>query len=183
VTDVKFDSVSLEVQNRQIKTYSGGGKCEPITTGLCAPAALAAAGFPSGNNASSICNGESTGIPNLASGVDQCRDGESFSFGLFQINIIAHQNEIKDGSGNLICKDIFDVNGGGTQGACMPGKSRNGICFQRDCQVKDQAKYQSCKNYITNPVNNITFAKNLFIARDWEQWGAYNSCRNSFPRK
>ena len=44
---------------------------------------------PRATQASSICNGESAGNPSLASGVDKCSDGNSFSFGLFQINIIA----------------------------------------------------------------------------------------------
>lgn len=177
-TDLKsLENVTVEVTlEEQIKSYSGQGTCEPITSGLCSPLNLASAGFipePSrGTQASSICNGESGGNSSLASGVDKCSDGNSFSFGLFQINIIAHANEIPGG----VCSNIFQVNGGGTQGACMPGKSKDGICFERDCKVINQTQYQLCKSYITNPANNIAYALKLQTARGWGQWGANNSC-------
>ncbi|MFA6257138.1 MAG: pilin [Candidatus Paceibacterota bacterium] len=158
--------------DEKIKIYSGGGTCEPITTGLCSPENLAGAGFANGTQASSICKGESNGNASLQSEVDKCKDGNSFSFGLFQVNVIAHANEIPGG----VCSGIFEVSGGGTQGACMPGKSKNGICFERDCSVKNPTKYQSCINYINNPANNIAYAKNLQAARGWGQWGANASC-------
>lgn len=180
-TDLKLPDATVEVTlANQIKTYSGQGKCEPTTdpSGLCSPSKLAAAGFPSGTQASSICNGESGGDPSLASGVDRCSDGNTaFSYGLFQINIIAHANQIPGG----VCSNIFQVNGGGTQGACL--ESKDGICIKRNCSVNDPTKLQTCISYITNPANNIAYAKNLQAARDWGQWGAYNSCKSTFPPK
>ena len=171
--------VSIAVTERQIAQYSGQGKCEPILSGLCSPDNLTKAGFANGTEASSICNGESGGEASLASGVDRCKDKSSFSFGLFQINIIAHQNEIPGG----VCSGIFKVSGGGTQGACMPGKSKNGICFERDCEVTNQAQYQRCINYIAQAANNIAYAKNLRASRSWRQWGAYNSCSSTFKER
>lgn len=182
---LKTDLASLTTQtvavtlDQQIKSYSGQGKCEPVSNpaSACSPENLSRAGFPNGTHASSVCNGESAGNPNLASGVDKCSDGTSFSYGLFQINVIAHANEIPGG----VCRDIFEVKGGGSQGSCL--ESKNGICIKRNCSVKNPTKLQSCINYINNPVNNIAYAKNLQAARDWGQWGAYNSCRGTFPPK
>jgi len=179
-SDIEIADATVTVSlDEQIKTYTGGGTCEPIATGPCSPANLVAAGFvePRATQASSICNGESRGNVNGASGVDKCVDDNSFSLGLFQINVIAHANEIPGG----ICSGIFQTTGVGTQGACLEEKS--GICIKYNCRVTDQAKYNSCRTYITNPANNITFAKNLQAARDWGQWGAYNSCRSKFPPK
>jgi hypothetical protein len=173
-----LENVTVEVAlEEQIKSYTGQGKCEPVTSGICTPGNLEAAGFPNGTQASSICNGESKGNPSLPSGVDRCSDGNSFSYGLFQINILAHANEIPGG----VCSDIFQTKGSGTQGSCL--ESKNGICIKYDCSVKNQAKYQSCVNYITNPTNNIKYAVALQKSRDWNQWGAYSSCRSTFPPK
>ena len=167
------DAKVLVTLSDQFKAYSGSGKCEPVTdsSNPCSPEKLAAAGFPNGTQASSICNGESSGKPSLASQVDICSDGNSFSFGLFQINAIAHANELPGG----VCSGVFQVNGGGTQGACL--ESKGSICIKRDCKVTNQTKFQSCVSYLTNPANNITYAKNLQAARNWWQWGANNSCR------
>ena len=171
-SDIKIPKVEVSV-DEQIKNYSGRGECKPITSGICSPASLAAAGFTGGplaNQASSICRGESGGIANLGSGVDKCSDKNSFSFGLFQINIIAHANTIPDG----VCSGIFQ---GNTQGTCMPGKMQDGICFERNCKVINPTQYQKCKDYITNPTHNIAFAKGLQASEGWTPWGAYNSCR------
>lgn len=170
---LKEQNVEVTLED-QIKSYSGQGTCAPITSGQCSPASLAAAGFlpepPRATQASSICNGESRGNSGLGSGVDKCSDGNSFSFGLFQVNIIAHANEIPGG----VCSNIFKINGGGTQGSCL--QKQGNICIKYDCSVVDSAKYQSCISYITNPTNNITYAKNLQATRGWSQWGANASC-------
>ena len=174
-TNIKIETATVSVEMaEQLKIYSGQGTCEPITTGVCSPVALQNAGFTSGEQASSICNGESKGNAAAQSTVDKCSDGKAFSHGLFQINVIAHANEIPGG----VCSGVFQVNGSGTQGTCL--KKSGSICIEYDCSVKDQAKYQSCIGYITNPTNNITYAKNLKAARSWTQWGAYNSCRSKF---
>jgi type IV secretory pathway VirB2 component (pilin) len=165
-------NATLTIQQRQSQVYSGKGKqyCTPITdpTSPCHPSKLSA--FPNPTQASSICNGESGGN-NIPSGVDQCKDGSSMSWGLFQINVIAHADAISGG----VCKNVFDVRGGGIQGACLQSDA-NGICRVRDCNVKDQAQYQRCTNYINNPTNNIAFAAQLQKARGWGQWGANRSC-------
>ena len=181
-------NVTLE---EQLKQYTGKGTCEPVpvSSNPCSTTSLANAGFTNAAQASSICNGESKGVANLASGPDKGSDGNSFSFGLFQINVLAHANEIKDQNGNLVCSGIFtvDPNPPGkvstsqndkTLGGCL---QRNGtICVKYAAIVTNQAKYQSCKAYITNPTNNIKYAAGLQTKRGWGQWGAYNSCKSQF---
>ncbi len=166
-------NVTLE---EQIKGRLGQGKCEPITSGICSPASLATAGFipepPRATQASSICRGESGGNPSLASEIDICSDNNPFSFGLFQINVIAHANTIP---GN-VCSNVFQVNGGGPQGTCLE-RPADGICRKWDCSVKDQAKYNSCVSFITNPTNNIAYALGLQGSSGWGQWGFNASCR------
>jgi hypothetical protein len=163
-------TITAELEE-QIKTYTGRGTCTPVTkTGPCTVSSLTNAGFTNSTQASSICNGESGGNPELESGVDKCSDGNSFSFGLFQINAIAHANEIPGG----VCSGVFSTSGGGTQGSCL--ESRNGICIKRNCTVINYTKLQSCKNYLKNPTNNISYAAALQSSRGWGQWGANASC-------
>lgn len=172
-TDLKsLEKITVNVTlEDQIKSYTGQGACTPVVSGPCSPESLATAGFTDATQASKICNGESKGNPSLASGVDKCSDGNSFSFGLFQINVLAHANEIPGG----VCSNIFQTNGGGTQGACL--QRQGNICIKYDCSVKDSTKLQSCISYITNTANNIKYAAGLQTARGWGQWGANASCR------
>jgi type IV secretory pathway VirB2 component (pilin) len=188
-TDLKsLADVSVEVTlTDQIKSYTGQGTCTPVadSSNPCSTGNLANAGFTNATQASSICNGESKGTASLASGVDKGSDGNSFSFGLFQVNVLAHANEIKDQNGNLVCNGIFtvDPNPSGkvgtsqndnTLGGCL---QRNGtICVKYAATVTNQAKYQSCKDYITNPANNIKYSAGLQTSRNWGQWGANASC-------
>ena len=170
----------------QIKQYTGQGTCTPVadSSNPCSPESLASAGFTNATQASSICNGESKGTATLASTVDKGSDGNSFSLGLFQINILAHANEIPGG----VCSGIFTIDpnppgkvgnsqNDNTLGGCL---QRNGtICVKYAAVVTNQVKYQSCKNYITNPTNNIAYAAKLQTSRNWGQWGANNSCKYS----
>ena len=174
--DDKLQEARITIMEEQLKQYSGRGVCEPVAdlNNPCRPDKLKAAGFASGEEASSICNGESKGVDDLHSGVDRCADDKAFSFGLFQINIIAHANGIP----NNICSNIFQINGGDTQGDCLEYEGK--ICVKRNCEVKDSAKYQTCINYITRPENNIAYAVTLQKKEGWEPWGAYNSCRKIF---
>lgn len=154
----------------EIKEYTGQGTCTPATSGPCSPSNLAGSGFTDSTQASSICNAESRGDPNLESGVDKCSDGSSFSFGLFQVNAIAHASEIP------ACNNVFATNGGGTQGACLQRDPSGAICIEHDCHVTNQANFASCKSYLKGPTNNIAFAAGLESSSGWGQWGANASC-------
>ena len=163
-------TVTLEEQIRG-RLGQNPERCVPFTdtNNACHPSKLSA--FANPKQASAICNGESSGIANSASGVDKCSDRNPFSFGLFQVNIIAHANTIPNG----VCSNIFQTTGGGTQGKCL--ESKEGVCLKYDCKVNDQEKYRSCVNYITNPINNIAYAAKLNRQSGWTPWGFYASCQ------
>ncbi|MCE9549256.1 pilin [Candidatus Nomurabacteria bacterium] len=179
--NIKDVTVQVDV-DEEIKGRLGQGNCQPITSGVCSASSLETA-FPGrASQASSICNGESRGVANAASGVDKGSDGNPFSFGLFQVNIIAHADAIGDGQ---ICKGIFQVDpnppgkvgtssNDSTLGGCLERKS--GVCIKYAARVVDRAKYQNCVNFITKPEENIKFAANLQSRRNWNQWGFNSSC-------
>lgn len=185
VTDLKsLATVDIKASN-QIAGRLGQGKCEPVadSNNVCHPSKLQAAFGNKATQASSICNGESSAQVMAASGVDKGSDGKSFSFGLFQINIIAHASAIGNGQ---VCNDIFEVDpnppgkigtsgNDTTLGGCLERK--DGICLKYAAKVKDQSKYNSCIQFITKPEENIKFAASLQSARGWGQWGYNASCR------
>ena len=188
-SDIKIDGAKITIsQEEQIKQRTGTGTCSPVAdaSNPCSAANLAGAGFTNATQASSICNGESRGVANMQSGVDIGSDGNSFSMGLFQINILAHANEIKDPSGNLVCKGIFtvDPNPPGKVGTSVNDSSLGGclqrkgnICVKYAAKVTNPAQYQICKNYMFNTSNNIKYAAALQTSRNWNQWGANASCK------
>ena len=187
-TDINIPVVTVKVNlEEQINIYTGGGKaaCVPVadTSNPCSPGNLANAGFTNATQASSICNAESKGTANSASCVDKGSDGNSFSFGLFQVNILAHANEIPGG----VCSGIFTVDpnppgkvrtssNDSTLGGCLQKDASGRVCVKYAATVTNPAKYQTCKNYITNPNNNIAYAAKLQTSRNWDQWGANKSC-------
>ncbi len=186
---LKDVTVTVELNAlEQAAGREGTGVCTPITTSSspCSPTNLQKAGFENGGQASSICNGESKGTASGASGIDKCSDGNAFSFGLFQINVIAHKNQIPGG----VCSGVFGVDpnppnkqgtslNDNTLGGCLDRRGKT--CFKYACAVTDPVKYEACKNYITNPVNNIAYALDLYQRSEnsWGQWGFNASC--GFP--
>ena len=150
-----------------------GGACSPITgTSPASLDALKTSCFgPSEQNAavaSSIAAKESGGIPTVTSTLDICRDGASFSMGLFQINVIANQSLSPSA-----CQGLFDVKGAGPQGACLERDAR-GICRVRDCKVKDgkQSQYLVCQQAMFNSATNIAIACQIWKRSGWNAWGA-----------
>lgn len=132
----------------------GIGGCQPVSSGSCSVSSLQSSCF-GGNaqNMSIICNVESGGNPNIFSGSDKCKDGNSFSVGLFQINMITSAGSVCNGA------DIFTINGGGSQGTCLA--RRNGICMKYDCEVKNKSLYDSCASQLKNSNTNINIACSL----------------------
>ena len=132
---------------------SGNGRCEPMTSSLCSVSNLARYfGAENAENASMICNVESAGgNPMAASGSDRCKDGTSFSYGLFQINLTA---EDIDG---LPCEYRH------------PNAAFNGYNYA--CTgIKNNETFTKCYNAAVNPDKNIAYAVKLFKARGWQPW-------------
>jgi hypothetical protein len=123
--------------------------------------------------AAAVCKLESGGNPNLASGVDVCSDGNPFSFGLFQINIMANYDVLGCATRN----EMFNVSGSGTQGSCA--ERRNGMCVKYNCSVKDQTKYNACKQKVLNYQTHMQATKAIYDRQGWQAWGAWTRhCRN-----
>ncbi len=147
----------------------GGGSCSVITdpANACHPNNLTC--FSNPQSASRVCNLESAGGQIRAvSGTDLCRDGRSFSGGLFQINILAHYDVIPGCSAGF-----FTKNGSGVQGTCLrPVVNSNGTpyCAVRDCAVNNVSVYNQCMSAIMNRSTNIQIACSLHRARGWQPW-------------
>jgi hypothetical protein len=135
---------------------SGNGTCQEVPSGPCSVSNLKSTCL-SGNASvfSSICNIESRGNTSIASGTDKCKDGYSFSIGLFQINMITSAGSISGCNG----KSIFKTYGSGPQGTCLDRKGS--LCYKWDCEVIDKSAYDSCRSKLTNPDTNISIACNL----------------------
>ncbi len=132
------------------------GRCQVVSSGSCSVSALQLSCF--GQNAqkmSQVCRVESYGgNPNAESGSDKCKDGNSFSIGLFQINMFNSTRGLCDGSA------IFEKTGSGPQGNCLR-KNGSGACLQWDCTVKSTTLYNECKAKLKNSSTNIALACNL----------------------
>ena len=153
--------------------------CKPVANpkNPCSPENLASV-FTDPNiaiEASSICNLESQGDPSTTSYVDFCRDGNPYSFGLFQINVIAKENLIPE------CQGAFAVtmNKAGDDIACI--KDKNGICIVHDCRVIDQVKYAACRAAASDIQRNMSIAATVWaVNQSWSDWGSYAFCKAKF---
>ena len=153
------------------------GNCEILTSPHGDPNSLRPYFGTNAEMASRIVHQESNNDPSIESRTDVCRGGkDSFSIGLFQINIIAHGNALGCEAG------IFEVRGGGVQGACLKN-SPKGYCAERDCNVAagKEAAYQNCKKIAKDPKKNIEQAVKLSSGgSNWGPWQyTYNLCRNT----
>jgi hypothetical protein len=133
------------------------------TKGNCSIAAMQSAGFSNPNQASCVCQGESSGL-NQPSRSDICADGSSASIGLFQINIVAHASEIP------ACNGVFTGKFEKGDKSCRANGPRGG-----------KENYLACANYVNNPAFNLSFAKMLLAktsgGNSWyPTWGAASKC-------
>jgi len=127
---------------------AGNGNCTPVSSGSCSEASLKGGCFASqATQASSICNKESGGNPGQASNTDKCKDGNSFSYGLFQINLTVHN------IGGLNCPAAFS------------GKNYS-------CTVVNQSLYNQCVAAASDPAKNLQAACGIYNSGGWNQWGA-----------
>lgn len=137
------------------------GKCSSATFGPCTPLNLKNTCLASNADTfSKICALESSGgVPTKTSTLDKCKDGSSFSVGLFQINMVSNGGYVS----GCNPKDIFTVNGSGSQGTCLERKMIAGsnVCVKWDCQVKNAALYTSCLKKLQDPSTNINIACQL----------------------
>lgn len=150
-----------------IPSIGGGGSCSVTTSGNCAVSNLSCFGSYA-EQASQICNIESSGgRANATSGTDLCKDGSSFSGGLFQINILANNRYL-----NNCDNSFFSTNGSGAQGTCLDTKTNGAgvsYCAVRDCQIDNRIMYNTCMSQTFDVKNNIKIACQLFNG-SWGPW-------------
>ena len=132
--------------------------CTPVTnpSSPCTPDKLEKIFPGKGIQMSKICNMESGGRENLASGTDYCSPpGKSlpFSFGLFQVNLSAN--------GSLAgadCVGLFDRAVTGAD-AITPKYTSGYTC---SLVSGKENIYTTCANRLLNTPTNLDIAKNLF---------------------
>lgn len=188
--------VQVEEIEKKISNQSGNGICAVVTdqNNPCYPGKLASSFSGTTNatvpfntlaaQASAICMLESSGKSDMPNGLnpniilDKCSDNKPFSFGLFQINASAHRNDIP------ACNGAFNIPAGhgASQGNALEFyTAKNGTKYPSkwSCTTVEPA-YTACKNYLTNPINNINFAATSTSLNKWSSWSTYNSCKVKF---
>ena len=146
-----------------------------------------------GDNAgkmSTICHLESSGLANSQSKTDFCPLGPGgsnsgitpFSFGLFQINILVHGENIYKAGGPKECSELKFTSVDNT-----PLKSNYLVNNKYDCKLKTdagmQAKYNTCVSWLKNGTNNIKVAFYLFntLGQKLNPWNSdYGRCPDIF---
>lgn len=156
-----IDTASVEIQPNSIyvkeATPQNTARCTPITSGPCTIANLSIFGSQA-ESMSKICNIESSGNQNAVSGTDKGTDGNAFSFGLFQINLLANGKIIKDSKGET-CEGLFVRTS--DEKPTPPNKYINNGTYDAKLKTGMEAKYDDCKKTLLNPTKNIEAAKLL----------------------
>ena len=147
----------------------GGGSCQVMTIGPCAVANLAYTFGADAEKMSMICNRESGGNTALLSSTDLCVDGNSFSVGLYQINIMTSAGSIGCDGGKI----FTGIGSRSNSYDCLEHKTNDSgvtYCAHRNCRVVDMAKYNECKAKLENGTTNIQVAGALYKAGHFSPW-------------
>src|SRR3989344_1896364 len=158
------------------------GSCKEVSSGLCNVSNLSSKFGDKAINMSKICSIESGGKEDKISGYDKCgSDGTPFSFGLFQINIIANGGIVKTSDGNL-CSGLFTLSNGSPISGNNYIKKDNSNGY--DCKLKSDKKdlYEKCKVTLLNGTKNIEIAYKLYSSYGLKPWEAsdYKVCSSAF---
>ncbi len=152
----------------------GNGSCSVITSGYCTTENLGKACSWNAEAASKVCNVESGGNTAAASNTDRCQNesGDRFSFGLFQLNIIANGCML----GSDCCwQNVFSLengsagNNGGAKKRCTNSKGVTYVCGW-GCSVINRAKYTECSQRAMDAAKNISAACTLYKQSGWGPW-------------
>lgn len=157
----------------------GGGNCSATTSSssYCNVERMKQCGAWNPESASKVCNFESGGgrNPAVCSGTDKCSDGYSFSCGLFQVNIIAHQQAAWLPAP---CKGIFS-GGANPKVDCLSRNPTNNICVRYNCRMTGtQSQYEQCRAALGGTGKSIDIACTLYKNRgNWGDWrNTANKC-------
>jgi hypothetical protein len=173
ITILPFDA---NINSYVVKTDSAS--CKILTTGDCSPSNLQNYFGNKSENASKICSVESGGTAKN-SNYDHCtnsiKDPTTFSFGLFQINLLANGDKIPSSVGN--CANLFTTDAGKEIGYGKSGYvvAPNGKFDHYDCKLKSDrgTDYANCSSYLMTTAGNLDMAKKLFnnagnTFKDWQ---------------
>ncbi|BCX15502.1 MAG: hypothetical protein KatS3mg097_394 [Candidatus Parcubacteria bacterium] len=136
----------------------GSSACDSDKIGIKIKEAIGNYNFKVADGLALICLYESGGESNMESKVDKCKDGNSFSIGLFQVNMAVHSFRTKD---NTLCNpgDIFE---------------RDDPRNVYTCRVKNQELYSKCAAALKDPEINMNIAIELAKSRiglnHWSVW-------------
>ncbi len=176
--DDSIPTVGLDIKPNSLTTRSAAdsARCVEVKTGPCAISNLTDTFGNKSANMSKICSMESGGNQYAGSTTDpvqkanitdKCnfkdanQDEVVFSFGLFQINMLANGKIIKDDAGKT-CENLFESKDGSAlkPNYTIPGTNKY------DCRLKPgdavRKQYETCKAILLDPAKNIAIAKILF---------------------
>jgi len=161
---------SITTTTPKVGAGTGGGTCTALTSGPCSVENLKSTCLASkADGMAQICAQESGGSTSLESGTDLCMDNNSFSIGLFQINMI-------NSASSAGCNGSAIFSGIGSSSSsydCYDHKTNSkgvSYCAHRNCKVIDMAKYNECKSKLMNGSANIASACSLSSSRGYGPW-------------
>jgi len=171
-TSLDIENVTLTVIDTAnsviVKT---SGSCTPTPTGPCVPSSLYSTFGDSSTDASKICNVESGGQADRESSGDRCQNNPllTFSYGLFQINLIAHGDKVIGTNGesctNLFVQDNVQNTPIRRGRDYIVGNSPGPYSYSCKLNPEQGARLASCRDALKNPATNIAIATQLFRAR------------------
>jgi hypothetical protein len=183
-SDINSSSYSGECanQNNQVVDYNPPSQVSQNAVGDCSAGALSSTWGSNASTMSCIVAGESSCNAGLLSKSDRGADGNSFSAGLYQINLTAANNsrggtDLTDAAHNLNLPACTALNNGQPLncGQAFSGKNYSAT-------VVNQQLYNTCIQAAQNIECNTAAAQQLFQQTNgnFSQWSAYtnNHCGN-----
>ena len=170
---------SLEDWLKRAGAYvASGGRCSAAKTGYCAPENLAKYfGAENATNMSTICNFESGGDPLKKSSSDKLwYGGQSFSMGLFQLNLVGAKIYCPNGT-TLNCANAFKPPANPNETRPNPFNPYAGSKLRATAgwgfTIKNTTLYNQCVAAATDAGCNLLTAQKKFEASNSDDYGHY----------
>jgi hypothetical protein len=183
-----IDSASVEIvplydrgANDPKQANGESTNCKVVSSGPCSVANLTTIfGADNAVAMSKICSMESGGKENVSSGTDICKpDSVPFSFGLFQVNLLANGSMV-----SAECANLFNP----TPTTCVKGRAcphlldSANVNSRFECNLLPENKvvYDKCKAMILDTTKNLALAKRLFTPSKQAWSGDKKFCASAF---
>ena len=168
-SDLNIPNADLTVAGNNsiyVKPAADSVRCTPVTnsSSACTVSNLTNTFGQNATSMSKICNIESSGNAGNVSATDKGSDGTPFSFGLFQINLLANGSKIKGVNGES-CSNLFvRSDGSPISGSNYIQKNSSGqYSYDAKLAPGKQDAYNACKAALLDPAQNIKVANQLPI--------------------